>query len=268
MTVPELEHILVSRPADGVLQLTLNRPDKFNALTFSMFDEITAACRALEGDAEVRVVVLTGAGKGFCGGLDLDAVASLLDMSGPEFLRGQEKWAGATLAIKQLTTPVIAAVNGAAAGAGFSLALASDIRIASTKAKFNAAFIRVGLTGGDMGSSWLLPRIVPLGIANELLMSGRFVLPDEALRIGLVNRVVDPDELIPAALEVAAAISLNSPFGVRLTKQVIQSNLGAASLELGVELENRNQALAAGTDDMREALTAFLANRPAVFTGS
>jgi enoyl-CoA hydratase/carnithine racemase len=261
----DYQDLLLERPQDGVLLVTLNRPDKLNALTFEMFDELTALCRDLEGDHTVRVVVLTGAGRGFCAGLDLQAVSALLKMSPFEFLRGQEKWAGAAVALRRLTTPVIAAVNGPAAGAGFSLALASDLRIASTAAKFNAAFIRVGLTGGDMGSSWLLPRIVGLGIANELLLTGRFVLPDEAERIGLVNRVVEPDELVPAALELAGSIMRNSPFGVRVTKQVIQANLGAATLELGVELENRNQALAASTRDMREALAAFVGDRQPSF---
>jgi enoyl-CoA hydratase/carnithine racemase len=263
----EYEGLRLERPADGVLLVTLDRAAKFNALTFAMFDNITALCRDLEGDPTVRTVVLTGAGRGFCGGLDLDAVAELLEMSPFEFLRGQEKWAGASLALHHLTTPVIAAVNGPAAGAGFSLALACDVRIASTAAKFNAAFIRIGLTGGDMGSSWLLPRIVGLGLANELLLTGRFVQPDEAARIGLVNRVVEPEELIPAALELASAIRANSPFGVRVTKQVVQANLGAGSLAQGIELENRNQALAAATSDMREALAAFREKRPAIFTG-
>lgn len=267
MSLPEFEHLLLSRPAEDVVQVTLNRPESFNALTFGMFDDLTAACQALEGDPAVRAVILTGAGRGFCGGLDLEAVATLLEMSPYEFLRGQEKWSGAALALRRLTIPVIAAVNGAAAGAGFSLALACDLRVASTAAKFNAAFIRVGLTGGDMGSSWLLPRIVGLGVAHELLLTGRFVAPDEALRIGLVNRVVEPDDLIASALDLAAAIAANSPFGIRLTKQGIQANLGAASLELGIELENRNQALTAGTDDMREALAAFRDKRPPSFTG-
>lgn len=268
MSLPEYEHLLISRPADDVLQVSLNRPESFNALTFGMFDDITDVCQRLEGDLDVRAVILTGAGRGFCSGLDLEAVAALLAMSPYEFMRGQEKWSGAALALRRLTTPVIAAVNGAAAGAGFSLALASDLRVASTSAKFNAAFIRVGLTGGDMGSSWLLPRIVGLGVANELLLTGRFVLPDEALRIGLVNRVVEPDDLIPRALELAAAIAANSPFGIRLTKQGIQANLGAASLEHGIELENRNQALTASTNDMREALAAFREQRAPKFTGT
>ncbi|MCW2793531.1 MAG: enoyl-CoA hydratase [Nocardioides sp.] len=267
MTLPSFEHLLVERPADGVLQVTLDRAAKYNALTFGMFDDLTTLCHAVEGDPEVRVVVLTGSGPGFCAGLDLEAVGALLEMSPYEFLRGQEKWAGASLALARLTAPVIAAVNGPAAGAGFSLALACDLRVASTAARFNAAFIRVGLTGGDMGSSWLLPRIVGLGVANELLLTGRFVLPDEAQRIGLVNRVCEPDELLPAALELAAAIIANSPLGVRLTKQAVRANLGAASLDLGIELENRNQALTAQTQDMREALTAFLERRNPVFTG-
>jgi enoyl-CoA hydratase len=268
MSLPEFEHLLISRPVDDVVQITLNRPESYNSLTFDMFDEITTACVALEGQEDVRAVVLTGAGRGFCSGLDLDAAAALLKMSPYEFMRGQEKWAGAALSLRRLTTPVVAAVNGPAAGAGFSLALACDLRVASTASKFNAAFIRIGLTGGDMGSSWLLPRIVGLGIASELLLTGRFVLPDEALRIGLVNRVCEPDELLPTALQLARDIAANSPFGVRLTKQVIQANLGAASLEHGIELENRNQALTAATQDMREALAAFRERRTPSFTGA
>jgi enoyl-CoA hydratase len=259
-------HNLLVEPCDGgVLQVTLNRPEQLNALTFAMFDQVTELFRGLEGREDVRAVVLTGAGRGFCAGLDLEAVNALTEMTPSEFLKGQEKWAASCLAIHDLTTPVIAAVNGPAAGAGLSLALASDLRVASQSARFNAAFIRVGLTGGDLGSSYLLPRLVGLGITNELLMTGRFVDAEEAARIGLVNRTVAPDQLLPAAFELAAAIAANAPFGVRLTKQVVQTNLGAASLAQAVELENRNQALAAGTDDMREALAAFLERRPARF---
>ena len=263
----EYQDLLLQRPRPGVLQVNLNRPDKFNALTFEMFDELTALFHDLEGDSSVRVVVLTGTGRGFCGGLDLEAVAALLEMSPFEFLRGQEKWAGVSLAIQRLTTPVIAAVNGPAAGAGFSLAMACDMRVAASTAKFNAAFIRVGLTGGDMGSTWLLPRLVGVGRANEILMTGRFVLSEEAERIGLVNNVVEPAALLDHAYELAEAIMANSPFGIRVTKQAVQTNLGAASLAQAIELENRNQALAASTSDMREALTAFLEKRPAIFTG-
>jgi enoyl-CoA hydratase len=160
---------------------------------------------------------------------------------------------------------VIAAINGPAAGAGLFLTLPSDIRLASTHAKFNAAFIRVGLTGGDMGSSWLLPRLVGLGTANELLFTGRFLDPDEALRIGLVNDVVEPEQLLARAFEMAEQICANSPLGIRLTKAEVQANLSAPSLWHAMELENRNQALAASTSDMREALNAFREKRAPLF---
>lgn len=265
MTLPEYQNLRLDRVDPATLVVTLHRPEKLNALTFSMFDEITDLWRTLEGDRSVRAVVLTGAGRGFCAGLDLDAVAEILAMSSFEFLRGQERWAQASLALQQLTTPVIAAVNGPAAGAGFSLAMACDLRVAAPSAKFNAAFVRIGLSGGDLGSSWLLPRLVGLSHANEILLTGRFVLADEAARIGLVNRVVEADQLLPSAVELARSIAANSPFAVRATKQAVRSNLGAASLELAVELENRNQVLASTTHDMREAYQAFRERRPPDF---
>jgi enoyl-CoA hydratase len=254
-------HLAVDHLDQGVVVATLNRPEKYNALTFEMFDAIAALARKVEEDSAVRVLILTGAGKGFCAGLDLDCAAQLSSMSAEEFLRGQEAWANASLALTQTSVPVIAAVNGPAAGAGLSLALACDIRIASKNARFNAAFVRIGLTGGDMGSSWLLPRLVGLGMASELLLTGRFVEGDEALRIGLVNRVVDHADLLDTALGVAREICANTAFGVRLTKRVIASNLGAASLAAGIDLENRNQALAASMPSMDAALAQFLSSR-------
>ena len=261
------EGLRLERPRDGVVLVALDRPDTLNALTFAMFDSITSLCADVAGDVSVRAVVLTGTGTGFCAGLDFDAAAELHAMPPLTFLRNQETWAGASLALHNLPIPVIAAVNGAAAGAGFSLALACDLRVASTKARFLASFIRIGLTGGDMGSSWLLPRLVGVGAANDLLLTGRPVEAEEALRIGLVNRVVPPDELVAAALAYADAIVANSPVGVGLTKQVLAANLGAATLEIAVEMENRNQALAAQSDDMPEALNAFLGKRAPVFSG-
>ena len=264
----EYANLSVSRPRPGILLVRLERPEKLNALTFDMFDQLVDLCRTVADDPTVRVVVITGSGRAFCAGLDLEAVASLLTMSALEFLRGQEKWAAASIALHRLATPVIAAVNGPAAGAGMSLALACDIRVANESATFNAAFIRVGLTGGDMGSSWLLPRIVGLGLANEILLTGRPVGAEEALNIGLVNRVFPHDLLLDGAYDIADNIARNSPFGVRTTTQAISANMGAASLELGIELENRNQALARSTDDMREALSAFLEKRVPSFQGT
>jgi enoyl-CoA hydratase len=166
-----------------------------------------------------------------------------------------------------LPKPVIAAVNGAAAGAGFSLALAADIRLAAPAARFNAAFVKIGLTGGDCGSSWMLPRIVGLGHASDILLTGRFVDADEAARIGLVNRVVPAQDLRQEAIALATSITDNSPLGVRLTKQVVQMNVDAPSLHAALEVENRNQALASRTEDMNEALQAFVERRKPSFSG-
>ena len=150
------ETLLVDQPRAGITVATLNRPDRLNALTFQAFGELARLAADIGADDRVRVLVLTGAGRGFCAGLDLD-------MAAPSFLDGQEGWSRAITSFRRLPKPVIAAVNGPAAGAGFSLALAADIRIAAPTARFNAAFIKIGLTGGDCGSSWMLPRVVGLG---------------------------------------------------------------------------------------------------------
>jgi enoyl-CoA hydratase/carnithine racemase len=259
--------LLVDCPRAGIAVATLNRPDSLNALTFRMFGELGQLAADIGADDRVRALVLTGAGRGFCAGLDLADAATLPGMTAAGFLEGQEDWSRAITSFRRLPKPVIAAVNGPAAGAGFSLALAADIRIAAPTARFNAAFIKIGLTGGDCGSSWMLPRIVGLGHAYEILLTGRQVGADEAARIGLVNRVVPAEDLLTSALDTAELIAANSPLGVRLTKQMVQVNVDAPSLEAAVELENRNQALTAGTQDMVEAFTAFREKRPPAFTG-
>ena len=184
------ETLSVERVEDGIAIATLNRPERMNALTFAGFAELRALAEEIGADESIRALVITGAGRGFCAGLDLDDAARLSEMSVPEMFAGQEQWAGAIAALRRMPTPVIAAVNGAAAGAGFGLALAADVRIASEAARFNAAFVRIGLSGGDVGVSWLLPRIVGFGHAAELLLTGRLIGADEAFRLGIVNRVV------------------------------------------------------------------------------
>ena len=261
------ETLLVDRPRTGIAVATLNRPDRLDALTFQMFDELARLAADIAADDRVRVLVLTGAGRGFCAGLDLTDAATLPDMTTAAFLDGQEGWSRAITSFRRLPKPVIAAVNGPAAGAGFSLALAADIRIATPAARLSAAYIKIGLTGGDCGSSWMLPRIVGLGHAYEILLTGRLIEADEAARMGLVNRVVPAEDLLTAGLDMAELIAANSPLGVRLTKQMVQANVDAPSLEAAVELENRNQTLTAGTQDMAEALAAFLEKRPPAFTG-
>lgn len=266
--LPTYDTLLTERHDPATLLVTLNRPKQLNALSFEMFAELTDVCNRLEGDDSVRAVVLTGAGRGFCSGLDLNAARTLADMSPLEFLKGQETWARTTLALASLTTPVIAAVNGPASGAGMSLALACDMRVASESATFNAAFIRIGLTGGDMGSSYFLPRLIGTGAASELLLTGRFVDADEAARMGLVNKTVAADHLFTTALDLAGQVAANSPLGIRLTKQAIATNAGAGSVAAALELENRNQALTAQGNDMREALNAFLERRKPQFTST
>jgi enoyl-CoA hydratase/carnithine racemase len=259
--VDDLQEIRFTRPVDGVGLAVLDRPARLNALTPRMFDELVEVCRAVDADAGIRVLVITGAGRGFCSGLDLDAAEALPSLSPETFLRRQERWAAAVAGLRTMATPVIAAVNGAAAGAGFALALAADIRVASPAARFNAAFVRIGLSGGDLGTSWMLPRIVGLGRAYEILLTGSFVAAEEALRIGLVNRVVPDEELLAASYELAQAIAANSPFGIALTKKVVQANVDAPSLHAAIELENRNQVLASRSTDMAEALAAFREGR-------
>jgi enoyl-CoA hydratase/carnithine racemase len=258
----------LDRPRPGIALATLNRPDRLNAMSFAMFDEFLALQSELDRDPSVRVLILTGSGRGFCAGLDLDDAARLPDMATTEMMAGQQVWAAAISGFRTMKAPVIAAVNGPAAGAGMGLALAADIRIAAQTAKFNAAFVKVGLSGGDVGTSWALPRLIGLSRATEMLLTGRFVQADEAERIGLVSRVVADGSLLDAAFEIAEMITANSPFGMALTKAVLKDNVDAPSLEAAVALENRNQVLAARTDDMREALAAFREKRPPVFTGN
>lgn len=259
--------VQLERRAGGVAVMTLDRPDRLNAITFRMFEEWQEVCSEVAADDELRALVVTGAGRAFCAGLDLADAATLSDMTATEMMRGQESWADATAAFHRLAKPVIAAVNGAAAGAGFSLALAADIRLASPAARFNAAFIRIGLSGGDCGSSYFLPRIVGSGRAAEILMTGRFVDAEEAAAIGLVNRVVPAEQLLDEAVGVAEQIAGNSPFGVMLTKRVLQQNVDAPSLTAALEVENRNQVLATRTEDMAEALTAFREKRAPRYVG-
>jgi enoyl-CoA hydratase len=253
--------------ADGIALLRLNRPERLNALNPPMVDELYAAIAALGDDPSVRVVVLTGAGRGFCSGLDIKAEDALgFDNDLVTMYGRQEALAGLVLALRNMPQPVIAAVNGPAAGGGLALALAADVRICAPSATLSVAFVRIGISGCDLGVSHMLPRIVGLGIASEMMLTGRLVDATEALNTGLANRVVDAEELLPAATELAAEIARNSPFGIRMTKQVLHRNVDAQSIESAIELENRTQILATRSDDAREALSAFKEKREPRFS--
>jgi enoyl-CoA hydratase len=264
--------VQIDRPADGVVLVTLDRPATLNAMTAELVGDLHAALDEVGTDPACRVVVLTGAGRGFCAGLDLGGYGTA---PGAEDLAGvtagfatQQHIAALVPRLRSLHQPVIAAVNGPAAGGGLALALASDVRIASASARFNVAFVRIGLSGCDIGVSWLLPRLIGASRAWELMLTGRIVESDEADRIGLVSRVVPEGEVVDAALETAELITRNSPWGVRMTKEVMWSQLEVGSLDAGIDLENRTQILSSFTADHREAITAFLEKRPPRFAGT
>jgi len=260
------ETFLLEQAADGVLVMTLNRPDRLNSMTTQMFAELDDLARDLRDRTELRVLIMTGAGRAFCAGFDLDDADELADLSPMGMLSRQDKAARSLAALRALPMPVIAAVNGAAAGGGFALALAADIRLASPAARFNAAFVRIGLSAGDLGTSWHLPRLIGPGRAAEIAFTGRFVEAEEAERIGLVNRIVPAETLLDETLAMAAEIATNSPGGVQLSKRALQSNLDTP-FWAALELENRGQALLTRGEDMPEALRAFKEHRAPVFTG-
>jgi len=259
--MPEYETINIEWPHEAVAVVTLDRPERLNAMSPTMFDELMAACTTLASSKSARVVVLTGSGRGFCSGLDLDTAEELLELGSSELQARQQYYSSIVPAVRDLPQPVIAAVNGPAAGGGLSLALAADIRIASTAARFKAAFVRIGLSAGDLGLSWTLPRVVGLGRAAEVMYSARFVEADEALAIGLVNRVVPDAELLSASIELAEQIAAHSAYGVRLSKRMLQTNVDAPSFESALERENRGQVLAWQEPGTAEALRAYQSTR-------
>jgi len=253
----------------GITLLTLDRPDRLNAMSRELVSDLHAALEAIADDRDCRVVILTGEGRGFCAGLDLKETGNAVAAAdgGPAGgMRAQQHIATLIPRLRQLPQPVIAAVNGPATGGGLALALACDVRIAAESARFNVAFVRVGLSGCDIGVSYLLPRLIGAGRAFELMLTGRMLDAAEADRIGLVLKVVPDGRVLDTALETAELIRANSPFGVWMTKEVMWSNLEAGSLQAAIDLENRTQLLASHSGDMREAITAFLEKRPADFT--
>lgn len=252
---------------EGIVTLTLNRPDRGNAQTPVMFEELGRFAEAVMADRDIRVVILTGAGKFFCAGFDLDGVAELPTMGVVPFLDLQERSARSLKSFRSIRVPIIAAVNGAAAGGGLSLSLAADIRLASAEAKFNAAFVRIGLSAGDLGTSWLLPRLIGTGAAAEMTFTGRVVSADEAETLGLVNRVVREGSVVDAAHEMAQQICANSPAGIEISKRALQSNLEVGSYAAAIDLENRGQTLLTRTRDFEEAIQAFVEKRPPHFRG-
>ena len=255
-----MAEIEISYPRDGIAQITMNRPDKLNAMTSAMVEQLHDALGALGRDREARVVILTGAGRGFCAGLDLggygDAPGYQWNGSVEKGFAIQKHIASLIPRMRSLPQPIISAVNGPASGGGFALVLGSDIRLAAQSARFNAAFIKIGLSACDIGTSWLLPRLIGAARAQELMLTGRLFDADEAARIGLVVDVVPNEVLLDAAFAKAEEIKLNTPLGVALTKEGMWSALEIPGMQAAIDMENRQQIMASFSDDARETRRA------------
>lgn len=267
-----MSDLVIEHPATGVVRLVLNRPDSMNALTKTLLAELREALHAASADRDCRVVILTGAGeKAFCAGVDLKnpGFGSFLDGRDP--IEARIEWTEyvteALMAIRECNRPVIAAVNGVALGGGLSMALLADIRIGALGARLADGYIRNGLSGCELGTSFLLPRLIGQGRAMEFLLTGRFVEAKECERIGLFNSVVEADRLQDAAVELATQIAANSPFAVTMTKQVARANSSATDLHQAMLLEMRTQVLGLHTADGREARAAIAERREPKWTG-
>jgi enoyl-CoA hydratase len=260
------ETLTLSEPEPGVALLTLNRPDRLNAISLNLLEEFKQVLDLLETHPSARVLILTGAGRGFCAGTDLKEATSRHGAaqrpSVEAAMVSQQKLARLVSGLRRIPQPVIAAVNGVAAGGGFCFTLAADIRIAAHSARFVASFINIGLSAGEIGSTYLLPRLIGVARASDILFTGREVGSEEAERIGLVSRRVPDGESVNAALEVARVMLGKSPFGLRMTKEVLDINIDAPSLEAALQLENRTQQLAVRTDAFVDSVKAFNARSP------
>lgn len=249
----------------GVATVTLNRPERMNALTFEVYDELRSTFRALDAEPGVRAIVITGAGKAFCSGGDVhDIIGALLSRDPGKLLEFTQLTCSLVLAIRECRRPVVAALNGTTAGAGAVIAAACDVRIAATSARIAFLFTKVGLAGADMGAAWLLPRIVGLGRATELLMTGDFITADEALRIGLYNRVVADGQALDAATRLAAQLGRGPSLALGITKDALNREANMA-LQAALDAEAHIQASLMQHADFREAYEAFVAKRPPRF---
>lgn len=249
----------------AVSWLTLNRPDAFNTLAMPLVDALVDYFRALQNRPEIRIVVIRANGRHFCAGLDLGDADAGGDGSTRAAYGVQKRIGNIYRAMRACPQPIIALVQGAACGGGFSLALAADIRIAGESARMNAAYIRAGFSACDMGCSYFLPRLVGLSVASELMMTGKFIEADRALRVGLVSEVVPDAELSAAAQPYIDDMLKTTPLGLRFTKEGLNTSVDAPSLEAAMAMEDRQQILTSFTEDCREAQRAFFEKRDPVY---
>jgi enoyl-CoA hydratase/carnithine racemase len=261
----ELTHLRLERPSEGVALLTLDNPELRNAMSDEMTASWVSAVAELAADASVRVVVVTGAGSAFCSGGNTSWIASEPDATVDQLRTRMLPFYRAWLSVRRLEVPTIAAVNGAAIGAGLCLALACDIRYAAAGARLGAPFVKLGMHAG-MAGTYLLPNVVGEAAARDLLLTGRVVDADEALRLGLVSRVVEPAAFLDEVLATAAQVAATAPIASRLTKLALLDG-GHADFESCLQWEALAQPVTLATEDLQEGIRAAREKRPPVFTG-
>ena len=252
---------------EGVATLVLDRPDRLNSLTFEIYQALVDTFAALQAMDEVRAVIVTGAGKGFCSGGDVHEIIGKLVSASPTEMTAFARMTGDVIRnMRRLRKPIVAAINGTAAGAGAVIALASDLRIASLESKIAFLFTKVGLTGADMGAAYLLPRVVGLSRATELLMLGDSVTADQAHRMGLFNEVVEPAQLMERAQQVARRLAEGPTFSLGMTKELLNNGL-SMDLNTALDAEARAQTICMLADDFKEFHASFVDKRKPAFKG-
>ncbi len=268
--MPDAPLVLVDAPRRHVRQVTLNRPERLNAMSIDLVIALHDSLEEVALDNDCWVVVLTGAGRAFCSGLDLRDYGIIPNIDGLGVgriaQRAMRYYSRLVPLIRRIPQPVIAAINGPAYGGGMCLSLAAELRVAGSSAEFNSTGIVNGLTSTELGVSWLLPRLVGAAHANDILLTGRRVDAEDALRMGLVSRVVADDALLDTALDLAENMCRYSPYGLAMTKDIIWVNLENPSLEAAIEIEDRNQLMLGFTENLPEAIRAFDQGRDPVYT--
>jgi enoyl-CoA hydratase/carnithine racemase len=266
MTLEPKSFLYAADAGSGVATITLNRPERLNALTFQVYEELRDTFRTLDAEPGVRAVLLTGTGRGFCSGGDVeDIIGRLFERDAAGLLAFTRLTCDLILAIRRCRRPVVAALNGTVAGAGAVIAAACDFRIAAETAKIAFLFVRVGLSGADMGAAWLLPRLVGLSHATELLMTGDFISAARAQEIGLYNKVVPTNELLPTARSVAAQLAQGPSAALAVTKDALNRE-ASMDLETALAFEAEAQAVLMRHPNFRESYDAFVAKRAPRFT--
>jgi enoyl-CoA hydratase len=262
--------VVVDKPQPHTSVVTLNRPERLNAMSIELVIELDEAFRQIAEDNDSWVCILTGEGRGFCSGLDLKDIGVVPNIEGLTFgrisRRSMSHYSRLILTMRRMPQPIIAAVNGAAYGGGMCLSLAAEMRIAAESAEFNATGIVNGLTSTELAASWLLPRLIGAAHSNDLLLTGRRIGAEEAFRVGLVSRVVPDGEVVGEALAIAQRMCEFSPYGLQMTKDILWVNLENSSLEAAIEIEDRNQLMLGFTENLQEAIRAFDEGREPVYT--